>query len=68
MGGVRVRAYVELPVLAEMYPRSANLLGLNINRGAKICLRLRHAGRSDAFLERNEVIGTYVVRLTQHAP
>lgn len=58
------RADTDLPVLAEMYPRSANLLGLNVNRGAKICLRLRRAGHPDAFLERNEVIGTYVTRLS----
>ncbi|KAI3617067.1 hypothetical protein CBS9595_002976 [Malassezia furfur] len=43
-----------------MYPRSAHLLGLNVNRGAKICLRLRDAARPDAFLERAEIVRTYV--------
>lgn len=43
-----------------MYPRSTNLLGLNINRGAKICLRLRDAARPDAFLEHAEIVRTYV--------
>lgn len=56
------RLPTDLPVLAEMYPRSANLLGLNVNHGTKICLRLRRPGRPDAFLEHREVVGTYVGR------
>lgn len=30
-----------VPLLTEMRPRQQNLLGLNVNRGQKICLRLR---------------------------
>ncbi|WFD32941.1 hypothetical protein MSPP1_003994 [Malassezia sp. CBS 17886] len=52
----------ELPMLSEMYPRGANLLGLNINHGQKICLRLRAAGDADAFLSRQEILATHNVR------
>lgn len=45
-------------VLCEMYPRRANLLGLNVNGGAKICLRLRSASNDAWFLSRDEVLGT----------
>ncbi|RAL67871.1 hypothetical protein DID88_008596 [Monilinia fructigena] len=30
--------------LTEFYPSQQNLLGLNVNRGQKICLRLRYPG------------------------
>lgn len=50
----------ELPVLAEMYPKNASLLGLNYNQGQKICLRLRQSGRESSFLARDEVVSTYV--------
>ena len=30
-----------VPVLTEFYPKTGQLYGVNINRGAKICVRLR---------------------------
>lgn len=47
-------------VLAEMYPRNAQLLGLNYNRGEKICLRLRESTDESAFLTRDAILMTYV--------
>ena len=47
-------------VLAEMYPRNAQLLGLNYNRGEKICLRLRESSDESAFLTRDAILTTYV--------
>ena len=47
-------------VLAEMYPRNAQLLGLNYNRGEKICLRLRESSDESAFLTRDAILATYV--------
>ena len=47
-------------VLAEMYPRNAQLLGLNYNRGEKICLRLRESSNESAFLTRDAILTTYV--------
>ncbi|WFC96468.1 hypothetical protein MBRA1_003125 [Malassezia brasiliensis] len=64
--GLMRRHHWHLPVLAEMYPRSAHLLGLNVNRGAKICLRLRDAARPDAFLERAEIVRTMLHELAHN--
>ncbi|KAG8877612.1 hypothetical protein FRB97_003241 [Tulasnella sp. 331] len=59
-----------LPVLAEFFPANASLLGLNINGGQKICIRLRPAFDESAFLEEHEVIGTMLHELTHnvHGP
>lgn len=56
-----------LPVLAEFYPRSTRLLGININQGQKICLRLRSGANADEFLSRSEIIGTMLHELAHNA-
>ena len=48
----RVRA------LCEFSPRERNLLGLNINGGQKICLRLRHHSDERQFLPMEHVLDT----------
>ncbi|KAL9099588.1 MAG: hypothetical protein Q9163_004932 [Psora crenata] len=45
-------------VLTEFYPEERNLLGLNINRGERICLRLRYAGDERQFLPLEQVTDT----------
>lgn len=45
-------------VLAEFYPQATNLLGININGGEKICLRLRYPGDERQFLSLEEVTDT----------
>lgn len=45
-------------VLSEFYPEDRTLLGLNVNRGAKILLRLRHAGDQKQFLPLEQVVDT----------
>ena len=45
-------------VLTEFYPQERNLLGLNINQGQKICLRLRYPGDERQFLPVEEVTDT----------
>ncbi|WFD34361.1 hypothetical protein MCUN1_001200 [Malassezia cuniculi] len=55
-----------LPVLAEFYPRSERLLGVNINQGQKICLRLRSGTDPNNFLPRSEVIGTMLHELAHN--
>lgn len=57
-------------LLCEMYPRNQGLLGLNVNRGQKICLRLRSPTDSKWFLERDEIVGTMLHELTHnwHGP
>jgi hypothetical protein len=44
-------------MLCEFYPQR-HLLGLNVNRGEKICLRLRHASDQSQFLRMEEVLDT----------
>jgi len=48
----------KVDVLAEFWPDQKNLLGLNWNRGQKICLRLRHAGDERQFMPIDNVVDT----------
>ncbi|KAG6046888.1 hypothetical protein E4U39_000966 [Claviceps sp. Clav50 group G5] len=56
--------------LAEFYPEQANLLGLNVNRGMKICLRLRYPGDRNQFLPTEHVVDTMLHELAHivHGP
>ncbi|KAG5939889.1 hypothetical protein E4U53_007712 [Claviceps sorghi] len=56
--------------LAEFYPEQANLLGLNVNRGMKICLRLRYPGDKNQFLPTENVVDTMLHELAHivHGP
>ncbi|KAI1497666.1 WLM domain-containing protein [Biscogniauxia marginata] len=55
--------------LTEFYPNE-NLLGLNYDRGRKICLRLRYAGDRNQFLPIEEVTDTMLHELSHnvHGP
>ena len=66
---MRTRGW-KVGALAEFYPDERNLLGLNINRGQKILLRLRHAGDSSQFLPVEEVTDTMLHELSHiiHGP
>ncbi|KAK4934729.1 hypothetical protein LTR10_024078 [Elasticomyces elasticus] len=57
-------------VLAEFYPHERNLLGLNINRGEKICLRLRYPGDDTQFLPFENIVDTMLHELAHiiHGP
>ena len=57
-------------VLTEFYPPETNLLGLNINRGEKICLRLRYPGDERQFLPLEHVVDTMLHELCHnvHGP
>ncbi|RMZ90474.1 hypothetical protein DV736_g2293, partial [Chaetothyriales sp. CBS 134916] len=52
--------------LAEFYPVEHNLLGLNINRGQKICLRLRYPGDDHQFLPLENVVDTMLHELAHN--
>ncbi|KAH8906255.1 putative zinc metallopeptidase [Coniochaeta sp. PMI_546] len=56
--------------LAEFYPDQANLLGLNVNRGQKILLRLRYPGDRNQFLPIEQVTDTMLHELSHivHGP
>lgn len=49
--------------LAEFYPDQTNLLGLNINMGQKIQLRLRYPGDRNQFLPIDQVLDTMLHEL-----
>lgn len=56
--------------LTEFYPPEINLLGLNWNKGQKICLRLRYPGDERQFLPIEEVVDTMLHELCHivHGP
>ncbi|KAI9730909.1 MAG: hypothetical protein M1818_007983 [Claussenomyces sp. TS43310] len=50
--------------LAEFYPAETSLLGLNYNKGQKICLRLRYPGDANQFLPLEQVVDTMLHELS----
>ncbi|OXV05671.1 hypothetical protein Egran_06561 [Elaphomyces granulatus] len=56
--------------LCEFYPHESNLLGLNVNAGQKICLRLRYPSDERQFLPINQVVDTMLHELCHivHGP
>lgn len=53
-------------VLAEFLPAEQNLLGLNINKGYKICIRLRYHNNPDLFLPLEQVVDTMLHELSHN--
>ncbi|KAG5363046.1 DNA-dependent metalloprotease WSS1 [Yarrowia sp. B02] len=49
--------------LCEMFPKHANLLGLNVNHGQKVCLRLRQHYDDKMFLPFESIMGTLLHEL-----
>ena len=45
-------------ILTEFFPQETNLLGLNVNKGQRICLRLRYPGDERQFLPLEQVVDT----------
>ncbi|KJZ77490.1 hypothetical protein HIM_03214 [Hirsutella minnesotensis 3608] len=56
--------------LAEFYPDDPSLYGLNMNKGSKICLRLRYPGDRNQFMPFEEVTDTMLHELCHivHGP
>ncbi|KAJ5167753.1 Zinc finger RanBP2-type [Penicillium canariense] len=56
--------------LCEFYPQQSNLLGLNVNYGQKICLRLRYSSDQRQFLPIEQVVDTMLHELCHivHGP
>lgn len=56
--------------LCEMFPKNPNLLGLNVNRGQKILIRLRYHSNDRLFYPMGDIIGTFLHELTHniHGP
>ncbi|KAL9017955.1 MAG: hypothetical protein Q9185_004700 [Variospora sp. 1 TL-2023] len=57
-------------VLTEFFPPEQNLLGLNWNKGQRICLRLRYPGDERQFLPLEQVVDTMLHELCHnvHGP
>ncbi|TKA67048.1 hypothetical protein B0A55_11067 [Friedmanniomyces simplex] len=53
-------------ILAEFLPPEQNLLGLNVNRGYKICIRLRYHNNPDLFLPTEDVVDTMLHELSHN--
>ncbi|KAL9624004.1 MAG: hypothetical protein Q9160_001757 [Pyrenula sp. 1 TL-2023] len=53
----------KVETLCEFFPEERNLLGLNVDRGKKICLRLRYPGDHRQFLPIEEVTDTMLHEL-----
>lgn len=56
----------KVQILAEFLPPEQNLLGLNINRGYKICIRLRYHNNPDLFLPLEQVVDTMLHELSHN--
>ncbi|CAL9730193.1 DNA-dependent metalloprotease Wss1p [Monosporozyma unispora] len=57
---------LKVSILAEFYPKQNNLLGLNVNAGSKIMLRLRQPYDHSRFLSREEIMNTMIHELTHN--
>jgi hypothetical protein len=59
-----------VPLMEEFFPRNACLLGLNVNGGEKICVRLRPAAAPDTFYPYEDIVGTVLHELAHivHGP
>lgn len=57
---------LKIKKLTEMSPKDDNLLGLNINKGFEIKLRLREARNDLQFLSINQLVGTMLHELTHN--
>lgn len=59
-----------MDLLTEFYPKDAKLLGLNVNGGQRVCVRLRAAGSEGHFLPYEAILGTLLHELVHivHGP
>jgi DNA-dependent metalloprotease WSS1 len=59
-----------VPLLSEFYPKQRSLLGMNVNRGAEILLRLRPPTTPTTFLPYETILATMLHELTHniHGP
>ncbi|TPX62068.1 hypothetical protein PhCBS80983_g00618 [Powellomyces hirtus] len=60
---MRARGW-KVPMVREFFPSDPRLLGLNINRGREIRIRLRPAHNPQSFYELDDLLGTMLHELT----
>ena len=61
---VMIRRKWKVPILKEFYPQQNGLLGMNVNRGQSILIRLRPHYNKDEFYPWEHCIGTMIHELT----
>jgi hypothetical protein len=61
-----IRRQLRVMNLIEFYPKNGSLLGLNVNRGVKIMVRLRAHDQPQQFLDMESVLGTFVHELVHN--
>lgn len=61
---------LKVGTLCEFFPKDPQLLGLNVNHGMKICIRLRPHFNDKTFFPLTELLGTMIHELThnKHGP
>ena len=61
---------LRVTTLCEFFPKDSRLLGLNVNHGLKICIRLRRASNDNSFFPLTELLGTMIHELchNKHGP
>lgn len=57
---------LKVGTLCEFYPKDKSLLGLNVNHGVKICLRLRFPNNENEFFPFESILGTALHELSHN--
>jgi len=57
----------KISTLKEFYPSNKSLLGLNVNRGATVMIRLRDSNDKNIFLPWESILGTMIHELTHNS-
>jgi hypothetical protein len=60
------RHNLKVAKFSEFFPKNPSLLGININRGMHIKIRLRHPRNEDEFLDYHSLLGTMLHELTHN--
>ena len=56
----------KVPLVVEFFPANPGLLGMNMNSGQKIMIRLRPSKDRGSFLEWQDILGTMLHELTHN--
>eukprot|EP01038_Epipyxis_sp_PR26KG_P016786 gene16786-22973_t len=63
---IMIKMKWKVKILKEFYPTQPSLLGLNVNRGSSIMIRLREAENQTLFLPWESLLGTMIHELTHN--
>jgi len=63
VGPIMRKRQWRVEVLKEFFPTNPNLLGLNVNQGGEVCIRLRPSNDENSFLPYESLLGTMLHEL-----